>query len=143
MWWPPVGRQTALFVVEFTRWGPLGVSPGLTLRRIGASDARRAKAKRISERARAWRARSERPEGQPRAHPERPRTLGSSARAYPVDTASRVAAWMAARMLDGSAVPVPTMSKAVPWATLVRMIGRPRVMLTARCMPSSLIGMWH
>ncbi len=49
-----------------------GVSPGLTLRRIGASDARRAKAKRISERARAWMARSERPEGQPRAHPERP-----------------------------------------------------------------------
>ncbi len=49
-----------------------GVSPGLTLRRIGASDARRAKAKRISERARAWMARSERPEGQLRAHPERP-----------------------------------------------------------------------
>ena len=48
------------------------VSPGLTLRRTGASDARRAKAQRMSERARAWMARSERPEGQPRAHPERP-----------------------------------------------------------------------
>ncbi len=41
------------------------VSPGLTRRRIGASDARRAKAKRISERARAWRARSERSANRP------------------------------------------------------------------------------
>ena len=60
-----------------------GVSPGLTRRRMGASDARRAKAQRTSERARAWMARSERPEGQPRAHPERPRALGESAWAHP------------------------------------------------------------
>ena len=32
------------------------------------------------------------------------------------------------------------MSKAVPWATLVRMIGSPSVTLTARCIPKQLQG---
>ncbi len=37
---------------------------------------------------------------------------------------------MASTMLVASAMPLPAISKAVPWSTEVRMIGRPSVMLT-------------
>ena len=43
----------------------------------------------------------------------------------------RAATRMASIRLDGSARPFQAMSKAVPWATLVRTIGSPRVTLTA------------
>ncbi len=42
--------------------------------------------------------------------------------------------------LDGSATPCQAMSKAVPWATLVRTIGRPSVTLTAQFEPHGLEG---
>ena len=45
--------------------------------------------------------------------------------------ASRAASWSAAIRLDGSARPVPAMSKAVPWSGEVRTNGRPSVTLTA------------
>src|SRR5690606_27349466 len=44
---------------------------------------------------------------------------------------ARLRAWtIAARMLDGSARPVPAMSSAVPWSGEVRTYGSPRVMFT-------------
>ena len=45
-----------------------------------------------------------------------------------IPTASRIAALM----LPASATPCPAMSNAVPWSGLVRMIGKPTVMFTAR-----------
>src|SRR4029077_5915273 len=45
---------------------------------------------------------------------------------------SRAASRTASIRLEGSAIPRPAMSKAVPWSTEVRMIGRPSVTLTAR-----------
>ena len=48
---------------------------------------------------------------------------------------------MAARRLDGSASPVPAMSKAVPWSTLVRKKGKPTVTLTPVSKPMSFMGM--
>ena len=45
--------------------------------------------------------------------------------------ASRAASFKAATRLDGSALPVPAMSKAVPWSGEVRTNGRPSVTLTA------------
>ena len=44
--------------------------------------------------------------------------------------ASRAASFSAAIRLDGSARPVPAMSKAVPWSGEVRTNGRPSVVLT-------------
>ena len=44
-------------------------------------------------------------------------------------------------MLAGSALPVPAMSKAVPWSTLVRKNGSPTVTFTPVSKPMSLIGM--
>ena len=41
-------------------------------------------------------------------------------------------------MLRGSAMPVPAMSKAVPWSTEVRITGRPTVMFTPASMPEHL-----
>ena len=45
-------------------------------------------------------------------------------------------------MLTWLALPVPAMSKAVPWSTEVRSIGRPSETLTAVSNATSLIGMW-
>ena len=42
-------------------------------------------------------------------------------------------------MLEGSATPWPAMSNAVPWSTDVRMMGKPKVTLTAFPNASSLI----
>src|SRR5262249_1680532 len=47
---------------------------------------------------------------------------------------------IAARMLPGSALFIPAMSKAVPWSGLVRGMGRPTVMFTARSRSSSFSG---
>ena len=52
--------------------------------------------------------------------------------------ARSAAASIAASKLPGSARPLPARSRAVPWSTEVRMIGRPRVMLTARPKPRCL-----
>src|SRR5262249_45223640 len=52
----------------------------------------------------------------------------------------RAASASAAIRLDGSAVPVPAMSKAVPWSGEVRTNGRPSVTLTAWSKASVLIG---
>ena len=41
-------------------------------------------------------------------------------------------------MPSALAVPCQARSNAVPWATLVRTIGRPSVMFTAACMPKQL-----
>ena len=60
-----------------------GVSRGPTHRRRYASAARRAEAPRISERARAWRARSERPVRRPPAHHERTTTESRLCRQQP------------------------------------------------------------
>ena len=54
--------------------------------------------------------------------------------------ARRAARVTAATMLDASATPWPAMSKAVPWSTDVRMIGRPSVTLTDEPKASSLTG---
>ncbi len=54
-----------------------------------------------------------------------------SALAAIVDSASRAASRSAAIRLVGSALPVPAMSKAVPWSGDVRTNGSPRVTLTA------------
>ena len=51
--------------------------------------------------------------------------------AAPQAAASRPARRIAAIRLDGSAIPRPAMSKAVPWSGEVRTKGRPRVTLTA------------
>src|SRR5215208_1372041 len=59
---------------------------------------------------------------------------------YLVPFASCAASLIASIRLEGSAVPVPAMSNAVPWSTDVRTIGRPRVTLTARPKATSLIG---
>ena len=53
---------------------------------------------------------------------------------------SRAASRSAAIRLDGSARPVPAMSKAVPWSGEVRTNGRPSVTLTASSKASVLIG---
>ena len=62
-----------------------------------------------------------------------------------VDLSLLLANWLAMRrasiMLLVSASRFQAMSKAVPWATLVRMIGRPSVTLTAWCMPNSFRAM--
>ena len=42
---------------------------------------------------------------------------------------------------EGSAMPMPAISKAVPWSGLVRMIGRPSVTFTALSKSRSLSGM--
>ena len=66
---------------------------------------------------------------------------------YPFDPS--LAAFLAAKSIassiaqiidDGSAVPLPAMSKAVPWSGDVLIIGRPSVTLTASLQASSLIG---
>ncbi len=46
----------------------------------------------------------------------------------------------AAIRLDGSAMPCPAMSNAVPWSGEVRTIGRPSVTLTPLAMSSVLSG---
>src|SRR5664280_2551624 len=57
-----------------------------------------------------------------------------------VVAASRAASAKAATRLDGSARPLPAISKAVPWSGEVRTNGRPSVTLTARSKASVLIG---
>src|ERR1039458_2685890 len=52
--------------------------------------------------------------------------------------AARTAGAGAATRLAGSALPVPVMSKAVPWSGEVRKNARPRVTLTARSKASVL-----
>jgi hypothetical protein len=52
----------------------------------------------------------------------------------------RAASRKAAIRLDGLALPVPAMSKAVPWSGEVRMNGRPSVTLTASSNAIVLIG---
>ena len=52
-----------------------------------------------------------------------------------------MASSIAARMLPGLARLRPTMSNAVPWSGLVRMIGYPIVTFTARSKASSFTGM--
>src|SRR5207248_704381 len=47
---------------------------------------------------------------------------------------------IAAAMLCQRAMPWPAISKAVPWSTLVRKKGRPRVTLTPSSKPASLTG---
>ncbi len=54
--------------------------------------------------------------------------------------AMRAASRNAAIRLDGLALPVPAMSKAVPWSGEVRMNGNPSVTLTASSNASVLIG---
>ena len=44
------------------------------------------------------------------------------------------------RMLASSAAPVPAMSNAVPWSTLVRITGSPTVTLTPASMPRTFTG---
>ena len=56
--------------------------------------------------------------------------------------ARSIAAASAARIEPSSAVPVPAMSKAVPWSMLVRMYGSPTVMFAPASKPSTLIGPW-
>jgi hypothetical protein len=55
--------------------------------------------------------------------------------------AKRAATRAAATRLLASATPLPAMSYAVPWATLVRTIGKPAVMFTARRALRIFIGM--
>jgi len=50
------------------------------------------------------------------------------------------AVWRAARVLSGRARFCPAMAKAVPWSGEVRIIGRPRVMLTPSSKAQSLSG---
>ncbi len=53
------------------------------------------------------------------------------------------AAWRSASMrLRSSAMPLPAMSKAVPWSTEVLTTGRPTVMFTPDSRPSTLMGPW-
>ena len=54
--------------------------------------------------------------------------------------AIRAASRKAAARLDGLALPVPAMSKAVPWSGEVRMNGNPSVTLTASSNAIVLIG---
>ena len=54
-------------------------------------------------------------------------------------TARRAASSVAAIMLDGSAMPRPAMSSAVPWSGDVRGNGSPRVMFTARPKAATLM----
>src|SRR3954463_2394995 len=68
--------------------------------------------------------------------PRQPRGVRATGRA------SDAARSSAARMLAWSARPVPAMSNAVPWSTLVRKNGSPTVTLTPVSKPMSLIGMW-
>ena len=49
---------------------------------------------------------------------------------------------MAARKLVVEAMPFQAMSKAVPWSTEVRTMGRPRAMLTPPSKSRSFEGMW-
>ena len=46
-------------------------------------------------------------------------------------------------MLRTSALPVPAMSKAVPWSGEVRMIGKPNVTFTPSQKDKVLIGISH
>ena len=55
-----------------------------------------------------------------------------------LDRANCPAVSIAATMPSWLAVPCQARSNAVPWATLVRTIGRPSVMFTAACMPKQL-----
>ncbi len=57
-----------------------------------------------------------------------------------VAAAMRAASCNAAIRLDGLALPVPAMSKAVPWSGEVRMNGSPSVTLTASSNAMVLIG---
>jgi hypothetical protein len=65
-------------------------------------------------------------------------TYGS--RGWPCGFARRAASNTASIMLDGSAMPLPAMSNAVPWSTDVRMIGSPSVTFTERPNASSFTG---
>lgn len=56
--------------------------------------------------------------------------------------ASSTACLIASIKLFSSAMPFPAISKAVPWSTLVRMIGNPTVMLTPASNPSTFTGPW-
>ena len=56
-------------------------------------------------------------------------------------TTSCAARRSASTMLSSLATPFHAMSKAVPWSTEVRTIGRPRVTVTLRSNPWVLIGM--
>ena len=58
------------------------------------------------------------------------------------DPARRQAIRKASDRLLKSAMPFPAILNAVPWSTLVRMIGRPRVELTPRSNASILNGIW-
>src|SRR4051794_2209556 len=55
------------------------------------------------------------------------------------DTAISQAMRKASRIAPGSATPLPAMSKAVPWAGVVMMAGRPPATVTPRSNPSSFI----
>ena len=69
-------------------------------------------------------------------------TVGQANRGTPQFTTDRALATRSASiMLPVSARRRQAMSKAVPWATLVRMIGSPKVTFTARCMPNSFRAM--
>ena len=61
--------------------------------------------------------------------------------ACPLWLASRLATRTASSRLLVLALACQARSKAVPWATLVRMIGSPSVTFTARCMPNSFSAM--
>src|SRR5690606_22419796 len=56
--------------------------------------------------------------------------------------ASRLAQETASRRLTALAFPVQAMSKAVPWSTEVRTMGRPSEMFTPVSKASILNGMW-
>ena len=75
------------------------------------------------------------PERTRAGEPHQPLPAEGTYRGRPL--ARRLATRKASIMLLVWARPVQAMSKAVPWATLVRMIGRPSVTLTAWCIPSS------
>src|SRR6266567_6727392 len=79
------------------------------------------------------------PQRRQRIDPSRHR--GAAAAAAGAPDASRAARRNAAMRLDGSARPVPAMSKAVPWSGEVRTNGRPSVTFTASAKARVLIGM--
>ena len=92
----------------------------------------------------ARRARARRAPRTGRRCPRRPRSRPSRSlcRVYPLRlsrarprAARRAGCWARRR-------PCPAMSNAVPWSTLVRITGRPTVMLTPSSRPSTLIGPW-
>ena len=86
--------------------------------------------------------RAERPGPCWNAGDHRPPDLRSVLSVGPLPATIRAATRTASIRLDGSARPFQAMSKAVPCATLVRTIGRPKVTLTARSKPTVLSAMW-